>query len=65
MMKFNIGDYVRIKPTSKSKYKGAVGVITGYCCGQYPNICRVRLWHNKTVHIFDYSLEAFIVKEIK
>ena len=59
MIRFNIGDYVRIKPTSKSKYKGAVGIVVGYCCGQYKNICRVKLWHNKTIQIFDYNLEAF------
>lgn len=59
MIRFNIGDYVRIKPTSKSKYKGAVGIVVGYCCGQYENICRVKLWYNKTIQIFDYNLEAF------
>ena len=63
MTKFNPGDYVKIKPTSKSKYKEAIGVIEGYCHGHYRDICRVKLWRNKTIQIFDRNLEAFDVKE--
>lgn len=63
MTKFNPGDYVKIKNTSKSKYKEAIGVVERYCNGHYRNICRVKLWRNCTIQIFDYNLEAFEVKE--
>ena len=56
MTKFNPGDYVRVNTTSKSKYKEAIGIVEGYCHGHYPNICRVKLWRNKTIKIFDYNL---------
>lgn len=56
MSKFNPGDFVQIKLTSKSKYKEAFGIVEGYCHGQYPDICRVKLWRNKTIQIFDYNL---------
>ena len=63
MTKFNPGDYVKIKNTSKSKYKEAIGVVERYCNGQYPDICRVKLWRNHTIQIFDRNLEAFNAKE--
>ena len=59
MTKFNPGDYVKIKPTSQSKYKEAIGVVERYCNGHNPDICRVKLWRNYTIQIFDYNLEAF------
>ena len=61
--KFNPGDYVKIKSTSQSKYKEAIGVVERYCNGDYRDICRVKLWRNKTIQIFDRNLEAFDVKE--
>lgn len=63
MTKFNPGDLVQIKQTSKSKYKDAIGVVERYCKGCYPNICRVKLWQNHSIQIFDSNLEAFNVKE--
>ena len=63
MTKFNPGDYVRIKPTSKSKYKEAIGIVERYCNGHYPDICRVKLWRNYTIQIHDRNLEVFDVKE--
>ena len=63
MTKFNPGDYVKIKPTSKSKYKEVIGIVESYCNGYYTDICRVKLWRNKTIQIFDYNLEAFSTKE--
>lgn len=63
MTKFNPGDYVKIKPTSKSKYKEAIGVVDRYCCGRYKDICRVKLWRNKIIQIFDYNLESIKNKE--
>ena len=59
MTKFNPGDYVKIKPTSQSKYKEAIGVVEKYCNGHNPDICRVKLWRNYTIQIFDYNFEAF------
>ena len=53
---FNIGDIVQITNTSKSKYKEAIGTVVGYCQGDYPNICQVKLWKNKIIQIFDYNL---------
>ena len=64
MTKFNPGDLVQIKRTSQSKYKDAIGIVERYCNGHYRDICRVKLWHNYTIQIFDYNLEAFDVKEI-
>lgn len=64
MTKFNPGDYVKIKNTSQSKYKEAIGVVESYCNGHYRDICRVKLWRNKTIQIFDRNLEAFDTKEI-
>jgi hypothetical protein len=63
MTKFNPGDYVKIKNTSKSKYKEAIGVVERYCNGHYRDICRVKLWRNHTVQIFDRNLEIFDAKE--
>ena len=62
-MKFNIGDTVRIKQTSKSKYKGYFGVVIGYCQGRCPNICRIQLWDKKIIQIYDYNLEKTEIKE--
>ena len=63
MTKFNPGDYVKIKPTSQSKYKEAIGVVESYCNGHYRDVCRVKLWRNHTIQIFDRNLEAFDIKE--
>ena len=57
MIKFNPGDLVKIKSTSKSKYKEAICIVDGYCNGRYSDICRVKLWKNKIIQIFDYNLE--------
>lgn len=63
MTKFKPGDIVKIKTTSKSKYKEAIGIVENYCRGHYENICRVKLWRNKTIQIYDYNLENFTAKE--
>lgn len=63
MAKFKHGDYVKIKNTSQSKYKEAIGVVERYCNGRNPDICRVKLWRNHTIQIFDRNLEAFDTKE--
>lgn len=63
MTKFKPGDLVRIKRTSQSKYKDAIGIVERYCCGHYPDICRVKLWKNHSIQIFDKNLEIFEVKE--
>ena len=57
MSKFNTGDLVKIKTTSKSKFKEAIGTVVDYCHGDYPDICRVKLWRNKIIQIFDYNLD--------
>ena len=64
MAKFNPGDYVKIKNTSQSKYKEAIGVVERYWNGHYRDICRVKLWRNKTIQIFDRNLDPFDTKEI-
>lgn len=61
--KFNPGDYVKIKHTSKSKYKEAIGIVDRYCNGQYRDICRVKLWRNHIIQVFDCNLELFDMKE--
>lgn len=43
----------------KSKFKEAIGTVIGYCNGDYPNICRVKLWKNKIINIFDYNLKEY------
>jgi hypothetical protein len=63
MTKFNPGDYVKIKNTSQSKYKDAIGTVERYCNGHYRDICRVKLWRSKTIQIFDRNLEPFDTKE--
>ena len=63
MTKFQPGDYVKIKNTSKSKYKEAIGIVERYCHGTYSNICRVKLWKNHSIQIYDYNIEAFNIKE--
>ncbi len=54
--KYKVGDIVRVSQTSKSKYKDAIGIVQGYCKGQYTTICKVKLWHNKIIKIFDENL---------
>lgn len=63
MTKFNPGDLVQIKQTSKSKYKDAIGIVERYCNGYYHDICRVKLWRNHTIQIFDRNLEFYNHKE--
>lgn len=63
MTKFSPGDLVQIKRTSQSKYKDAIGIVERYCNGHYRNICRVKLWKNHTIQIFDRNLEAYNHKE--
>ncbi len=63
MTKFNPGDLVKIKTSSKSKYKEAIGIVDNYCNGRYPDICRVKLWRNKIIQICDYNLERLDYKE--
>ena len=65
MTKFNTGDLVQIKPCSKSKFKEVIGTVVSYCHGDYPNICRVKLWRNKTIQIFDYNLVAIDKEKLK
>lgn len=62
-MMFDSGDIVQITNKSKSKYKEAIGTVLGYCNGTYGNICRVKLWKNKTIQIFDYNLIKYHIKE--
>lgn len=55
---FHNGDVVQI--TSKvSKYKEAIGTVVGYCNGRYKDICKVKLWKNKIIQIFDYNLVKY------
>ena len=63
MTKFNPGDIVQIKRTSKSKYKDAIGIVEKYCNGHYRDICRVKLWRDHTIQIFDRNLETLNPKE--
>lgn len=50
------GTLVQIN-SGKSKFKEAIGTVVGYCNGDYPNICRIKLWKNKIINIFDYNLK--------
>ena len=46
----------------KSKFKEAIGTVIGYCNGDYPNICRVKLFNeqmDKTVKEAKGEVEAF------
>ena len=52
---FKNGEVVQIK-SKVSKYKNAIGTIVGYCNGRYKNICKVEIWKNKVINIFDYNL---------
>ena len=52
------GTLVQIN-SKKSKFKEAIGTVIGYCNGDYPNICRVKLWRNKIINIFDYNLKEY------
>lgn len=63
MTKFNPGDLVQIKRTSQSKYKDAIGIVERYCNGHYRDICRVKLWKNFTIQIFDRNLETYNHRE--
>lgn len=60
---FKVGEVVQITNASKSKYKEAIGIVDGYCNGAYKNICRVKLWKNKVIQIFDYNLVKYHIKE--
>lgn len=60
---FHSGDIVQITNKSKSKYKEAIGTVLRYCNGTYGNICRVKLWKNKTIQIFDYNLVKYHIEE--
>ena len=60
---FNVGEVVQITNASKSKYKEAIGIVVVYCNGAYKDICRVKLWKNKTIQIFDYNLVKYHIKE--
>lgn len=56
---FKTGEVVQIADASKSKYKEAIGIVVGYCNGTYKDICRVKLWKNKIIQIFDYNLVKY------
>ena len=55
---FKNGDIVQII-SKVSKYKNAVGTVVGYCNGRYKDICRVKIWNNKIINIFDYNIVKF------
>lgn len=59
---FKTGDTVQII-SKVSKYKEAIGIVVGYCNGTYRDICRVKLWKNKIIQIFDYNLVKYHIKE--
>ena len=42
-----------------SVFKETIGTVIGYCNGDYPNICRVKLWKNKIINIFDFNLKEY------
>ena len=63
MTKFKPGDIVQIKRTSQSRYKEAIGIVERYCRGRNPDICRIKLWKNHTIQIFDRNLESYNHKE--
>lgn len=52
---FQEGDTVRVASRT-SKFKGATGVVTGYCNGLYPTICRVLLNNGHLINIFDHNV---------
>lgn len=60
---FENGEMVQIANTSKSKYKEAIGVVVGYCNGTYKDICKVKLWKNKIIKIFDYNLVRYQIEQ--
>ena len=60
---FKNGEVVRIANTSKSKYKEAIGIVVGYCNGTYKDICKVKLWKNKIIKIFDYNLVRYQIEQ--
>ena len=60
---FKNGEVVQITNDSKSRHKEAIGIVVGYCNGKYKNICRVKLWKNKIIQIFDYNLVKYPIKE--
>lgn len=55
---FKAGEMVQIV-SKTSKYKEAIGIVVGYCNGAYGDICRVKLWKNKIIQIFDYNLVKY------
>lgn len=59
---FKEGEIVQVTNASKSKYKEAIGIVVGYCNGTYKNICKVKLWRNKIIKIFDYNLVKYNIK---
>ena len=56
MKKFKPGDVVEISEISKSRHKGAIGIVVEYCNGWRSDILRVRLWKNKVIQICESSL---------
>lgn len=60
---FKNGEIVQITNTSKSRYKEAIGIVVGYCNGTYKNICKVKLWKNKVIKIFDYNLVEYHIEK--
>ena len=60
---FKNGEVVQIANTSKSKYKEAIGIVVGYCDGTYKDICKVKLWKNKIIKIFDYNLVRYQIEQ--
>ena len=59
---FKEGEVVQVATSSKSKHKEAIGIVVGYCSGTYKNICKVKLWRNKIIKIFDYNLVKYNIK---
>ena len=56
--KYKEGTLVQIN-SGKSKFKEAIDTVIGYCNGDYPNICRVKLWKNKIINVFDFNLKEY------
>ena len=59
---FENDEVVQIK-SNVSKYKDAIGVVVGYCNGTYKDICKVKLWKNKVIKIFDYNLAKYQIEQ--
>lgn len=56
MKNYTSGTLVRIT-SKKSRYKGFIGTVAGYCKGRYKNICRIALSPKHHINIFDDGLE--------